>query len=350
MISVAKSLTYSSAGVSIAANDELVRRIQRSIKSTQDNRVMSRASGFAGFFRLTTAGRKYKEPVLVGGSDGVGSKVLLANRAGKLKSIGIDLVAMNVNDLVTCGAEPLFFLDYLALGRNIPRQTAEIVAGIARGCRQAGCALLGGETAEMPDVYRKGDFDLAGFAVGIVERKHLITGDNIKPGDAIIGLASAGIHSNGYTLVRKLFFEAHHYKLSSRIKGLRLPLGAELLKPTRIYVKPILALLKRRRQVIKGLAHITGGGLPGNVPRVLPDGCQAQVHESYWKIPAIFRIIQSLGVAEKEMYRVFNMGIGMVVIARSKDAQAIINHFKRHGIAAYSIGTISPGRRELRIL
>ncbi len=341
-----KQLTYDSSGVSIDANDDMVRRIQRSIKSTQDHRVIDSVNGFAGLFTL---GGKYKDPVLVGCSDGVGSKVLLAAQAGKLDTVGIDLVAMNVNDMATCGAEPLFFLDYVALNKNIPKRTAAIVAGVAKGCREAGCALLGGETAEMPDVYRKGDFDLAGFAVGIVERKHLITGEQIRPGDAIIGLSSSGIHSNGYSLVRKVFFEAHKYKLSSRIKGLRTPLGAELLKPTRIYIQPILELLRRKR-IIRGLAHITGDGLPGNVPRILPPGCGAHIRKDAWKPQPIFKIMQSLGVLSSEMYRAFNMGIGMVVVARRKDTRAIIEHFKRRKIKAFDIGEIASGKRTLRFV
>ena len=345
---MAKSLTYKAGGVSIAANDELVRRIRRSIKSTQDGRVLTAANDFAGFFKLTHARRRYKDPVLVACSDGVGSKVVLAQQARRLEAVGVDLVAMNVNDMITCGAEPLFFLDYVAVGRNIPARTARLVRGMARGCRQAGCALLGGETAEMPDIYGSNDFDLAGFAVGIVDRSRLLTGESIEPGDAIIGLGSSGIHSNGYTLVRRVFFDAHSYKLSSRIKTLRLPLGAELLKPTRIYVKPVSTLLRRRRSAVKGLAHITGGGLPGNLPRILPKGCQAVVSKGSWRIQPIFRIMQSLGVPEREMYRVFNMGIGMVVITRSRAAAAVIDHFKSHRIPAYSIGTITPGRRVLR--
>ncbi|MCZ6654882.1 MAG: phosphoribosylformylglycinamidine cyclo-ligase [Planctomycetota bacterium] len=342
-----KRLTYKSSGVSIEANDALVRRIQRSIKPTQDHRVIDAVNGFAGLFSIGRLGRNYKDAVLVGCSDGVGSKVLLAAKAGKLDTVGVDLVAMNVNDMATCGAEPLFFLDYVALNKNIPKRTAAIVAGVAKGCRLAGCALLGGETAEMPDVYRKGDFDLAGFAVGIVGRNHLITGEDIRPGDSIIGLHSSGIHSNGYSLVRKVFFEAHNYKLSSRIKGLRGLLGAELLKPTRIYIQPILELVRERR-IVLGLAHITGGGLVGNVPRILPPGCQAHIRKGTWKVPPIFNIMQSLGVPESEMYRTFNMGVGMAIVARRKNSTTIIQHFKRHKIKAFVIGEIVSGKRKCR--
>ena len=339
-----KRLTYKSSGVSIDANDDMVRRIQRSIKSTQDHRVIDSVNGFAGLFSISQLGRKYKDAVLVGCSDGVGSKVLLAAQAGSFDTIGIDLVAMNINDMATCGAEPLFFLDYVALNKNIPKRTAAIVAGVAKGCRLAGCALLGGETAEMPDIYGEGGFDLAGFAVGIIERKHLITGEQIRPGDSIIGLGSSGIHSNGYSLVRKVFFEAHNYKLSSRIKGLRGLLGAELLKPTRIYIQPILEVLRGRRKVL-GLAHITGGGLPGNVPRMLPPGCQALIRKKAWKVPPIFNIMQSLGVPESEMYRTFNMGIGMAVVVRRNKSRAVVERFKSHKIKAFVIGEIVSGKR-----
>ena len=344
-----KRLTYNSSGVSIEANDVMVRRIQRSIKSTQDHRVIDAVNGFAGLFSIGRLGRNYRDAVLVGCSDGVGSKVLLAVKAGKLDTVGIDLVAMNVNDLATCGAEPLFFLDYVALNKNIPKRTAAIVAGVAKGCRLAGCALLGGETAEMPDVYRKGDFDLAGFAVGIVGRNHLITGEDIRPGDSIIGLHSSGIHANGYSLVRKVFFEAHNYKLSSRIKGLPAVLGAELLKPTRIYIQPILELLRGRR-IVLGLAHITGGGLAGNVPRILPPGCQARIRKGTWKVPPIFNIMQSLGVPEREMYRTFNMGVGMAVVARRHNSRAIIEHFRRRKIKAFVIGEIVSGKRTCKFV
>ena len=344
-----KRLTYNSSGVSIDANNDMVRRIQGSIKSTKDHHVIDSVNGFAGLFSIGRLRRQFKDAVLVACSDGVGSKVLLAAKAGKWDTVGIDLVAMNVNDMATCGAEPLFFLDYVALNKNIPERTAAIVAGVAKGCRLAGCALLGGETAEMPDVYGEGDFDLAGFAVGIIERKYLITGEQIRPGDSIIGLSSSGIHSNGFSLVRKVFFEAHNYKLSSRIKGLRFSLGSELLRPTRIYIQPILELLRKRR-IVLGLAHITGGGLPGNVPRILPPGCQALIRKKAWKVPPIFNIMQSLGVSDSEMYRTFNMGIGMVIVARRDNSRAIIEHFKRRKINSFVIGKIVSEERRCRFV
>ena len=346
---MAKKLTYHSSGVSIKANDDLVRLIQKSLRTTHDGRVLTSPNGFAGLSRLPSGKARYRNPLLVACCDGVGTKVLLAAQARTFGHIGIDLVAMNVNDLVTCGAEPLFFLDYVAVNKNTPKRTAEIVAGIARGCKIAGCALLGGETAEMPDLYRKGEFDLAGFCVGLVEAKHLIRGERIAPGDVVIGLASSGLHSNGYTLIRKIFFQAHKYKLSAKLPGLRRPLGEELLRPTRIYVKPLLSLLQQSRPAITGLAHITGGGLPGNVPRILPEGCHATLRRNSWPVPPIFRIIQSLGVAEKEMFRVFNMGIGMVVIGRRKNVPSVMSHFKRNRIRAVQIGLISKGDQALTI-
>ena len=343
---MAKKLTYHSSGVSIKANDDLVRLIQKSLRTTHDGRVLTSPNGFAGLYRLPSGKSRLKNPLLVACSDGVGTKVLLAAQARTLGHIGIDLVAMNVNDLVTCGAEPLFFLDYVAVNKNIPKHTAEIVAGIARGCRIAGCALLGGETAEMPDLYRKGEFDLAGFCVGLVEAKHLLRGDRVAPGDVVIGLASSGLHSNGYTLVRKIFFRAHKYKLSAKLPGLRRPLGEELLRPTRIYVKPLLSLLQRSGVAITGLAHITGGGLPGNVPRILPKGCHAILKRNSWPLPPIFRIIQSLGVAEEEMYRVCNMGIGMVVAVAPGDVTSV----RADVPEAIVVGEVAPARDGPRVV
>ncbi len=339
-------MTYRAAGVGLSANDELVRRIQRSLRSTSDQRVIPNVNGFAGLFRLTDGRRRYRDPVLVGCSDGVGTKVLVARQAGVLDTVGIDLVAMNVNDLITCGAEPLFLLDYVAVHHNTPKDTAAIVRGIARGCRQAGCALLGGETAEMPGLYRPGDFDLAACAVGVVEGDRLVHGAAIAPDDRIIGLASSGLHSNGYSLVRKVFFETQGYRLSSRLTGLRGTLGAELLRPTRIYVRPVLEVLGRNHGVT-GIAHITGGGLPGNVPRILPSGCQAVIERGSWRVPAIFGILESLGVPDREMVRVFNLGIGMVLVVRPGSVAAVLARFKSKRVAARIIGRIAAGRRSV---
>ncbi|MCG3137543.1 MAG: Phosphoribosylformylglycinamidine cyclo-ligase [Phycisphaerae bacterium] len=345
-----KNISYRQSGVSIAANDALVTRIWSQLRRTQDHRVLDNPNGFAGFFRLNDPVHHYRKPVLVGCCDGVGSKVLIAARMNRLNTVGIDLVAMNVNDLVTCGAEPLFFLDYVAVNKNTPARTAQLVAGVADGCLQAGCTLLGGETAEMPAVYKKKEFDLAGFAVGVVEEDQMITGRDIQPGDVVIGLASSGLHSNGFALVRKIFFDAHRYKLTSRIKGLRRPLGEELLVPTRIYSKLIYQWLKKNPGTIQGLAHITGGGLPGNVPRILPRGCQAMIDTSTWQRPPIFQLIQSLGVQADEMYQVFNMGIGLVAIVRPAVVKSLRAYFTRQKFESAVIGCISKGRNQLLLV
>lgn len=341
---MAKRLTYKSAGVSIAANDRLVGLIQRSLRSTHDHRVLSAPGGFAGLFRLQDNGRRYRDPLLVGCSDGVGSKVLIAMAAGRLGGLGQDLVAMNVNDLITCGAAPLFFLDYVAVHRNTPKQTAELIRSIASGCRIARCALLGGETAEMPDLYKRGEFDLAGFSVGVVERSRLIDGERIRPGDRLIGLASSGLHSNGYSLARKVLLEVAGLRLTRRMAGTKITLGAELLRPTRIYVGPILDLVSAAPRRIRGMSHITGGGLPGNVPRMLPTGCQAVINRSRWRIPRIFRLIAEYGVERDEMFRVFNMGIGMVIAVAARDVASTLQHFKTARIAAREIGHVIKGR------
>ncbi len=345
-----KTLDYNSAGVSIAANDEVVKRIGPLLRATHDRCVLPNHGGFAGLYDLGR-GRRLRDPVLVSCADGVGSKVLLAGAARKLDTVGIDLVAMNVNDLITCGARPLFFLDYVAVHKNSPTATAAIVRGVCRGCKQAGCALLGGETAEMPDIYRKNEFDLAGFAVGVVERKHLVNGTTIRPGDSILGLRSSGIHSNGYSLVRKAFSRGHSpLRMSARITGLNGTLGQHLLKPTRIYSKAVVALLERHPRIIKGMAHITGGGLPGNVPRILPTKCRACIDTTAWRPHAIFRALQDRGIAEKEMYDVFNMGIGMTLVVRRKDVMTVQQHFKKQRLACHEIGRIESGRRGVDLL
>jgi len=281
---VAKTtLTYRDAGVDIDANDVMVERIRSAVHGTYGPRVLPSHGGFAGLMRLDfderLLARNYRKPVLVACTDGVGSKVLVGIQAGRVRSLGIDLVAMSVNDMLTVGAEPLLFLDYVALNKLEPLRVAEIVEGVADGCREAGCALLGGETAEMPDLYAPTHFDLAGFAVGVVERSKIINGRNIRPGDVVLGLASSGIHSNGYALARKLMFERGGYQIDSVVPDLGETAGEALLRPTRIYVRPVLSVLARyrRKRVINGMAHITGGGLPGNLPRVLPQNCDIVV-------------------------------------------------------------------------
>ncbi|HOB73505.1 MAG TPA: phosphoribosylformylglycinamidine cyclo-ligase [Phycisphaerae bacterium] len=344
-----RTITYKDAGVDITANDRMVDLIKPIVRATHGPRVLGKHGGFAGLFRLGgkgLAGRGYKDPVLVGCTDGVGSKILLAHQAGRYDTIGIDLVAMNVNDMLTGGAEPLFFLDYIACHKLVPEWIAEVVKGIAAGCKDAGCALIGGETAEMPDLYRPNDFDLAGFAVGVVERKAILDGSGVKAGDVLIGLASSGLHSNGYSLARRVVFKEAKLKYKSRVPGIKGTIGDEMLKPTRIYVKPVLKLLKntRLKSAVQAMAHITGSGLPGNVPRVIPKGLTAVIDTGSWQPPAIFGLLESLGVPRREMFDVFNMGIGYVLVVRPKAQAAVLAHFRRSGVEALPIGQVVKGK------
>lgn len=344
-----RTITYKDAGVDITANDRMVDLIKPLVGTTLGPQVLGRHGGFAGLFRLAggdaRAGGGRQDPVLVGCTDGVGSKILLARQAGRYDTVGIDLVAMNVNDMLTLGARPLFFLDYLACHKLVPEWVAEIVAGVAAGCRDADCALLGGETAEMPDLYKRGDFDLAGFAVGVVERKRIIDGCDIRAGDALIGLASTGLHSNGYSLARRVAFKAAKLKYHSIVRGIDGSIGDEMLKPTRIYVRPVLKLLAnhRLRAGVRGMAHITGSGLPGNIPRVLPNGLTAVIDTDSWPIPPIFGFLQSHGVPRREMFDVFNMGIGYVLMVRPAVSDAVLAHFRGEGVEAYLIGRVRKG-------
>jgi phosphoribosylformylglycinamidine cyclo-ligase len=346
----AAKVTYRDAGVDIDAGDEFVERIRSSCRRTYGPRVIDAYGAFAGLFRLDfderLFERNYRRPVLVACTDGVGTKLLVAKAMGRFNAIGIDLVAMNVNDLLPCGAEPLFFLDYVAVGKLEPPRLAELVDGIARGCVEANCALLGGETAEMPDLYGAGDFDLAGFAVGVVERHRIIDGrKRIEPGDIVIGLASSGVHSNGYSLARAVLLKRGGYRLENEIADLGDSLGDALLRPTRIYVRSVLAVLKRYRvkRVVRGMAHITGGGLPGNLPRILPKDCSITLKQSAWPVPPILSLIESAGVAREEMYRVFNMGIGFVLVVRPAFAKAVVRTLERAGETAYVIGRVKRG-------
>mgnify|MGYP000072065884 CR=1 FL=1 len=351
-----RAITYKASGVDIEANDRMVELIRPIVRATYGPRVLGGHGGFAGLFRLNGDSGllhgDFRDPVLVGCTDGVGSKVLIARESGHLDTVGIDLVAMSVNDLLTLGAEPLFFLDYVAVHRLVPQQVAVLVEGIAAGCREAGCALLGGETAEMPDVYRPDDFDLAGFAVGLVDRGRIIDGSGIEPGDAVIGLPSSGLHSNGYALARRLVFKEARLRYDSVVPQVGCPIGDELLKPTRIYVRPVLSVLRRyhRKRVIRGMAHITGGGLPGNVVRILPEGCAARLDTRSWPVPPIFGFLQSIGVRRAEMFRVFNMGIGYVLVVRPAFVQAIVGHFRRRGLEARVIGRIRRGRQAVELI
>ncbi|MCJ7693011.1 MAG: phosphoribosylformylglycinamidine cyclo-ligase [Sedimentisphaerales bacterium] len=348
---MSKYISYKEAGVSIDANDEMVERIDGYVSSTFGPRVMGEKGAFAGMFRLDyderLFKRNYKNPVLVACTDGVGSKVQLAGQIKRYDTVGIDLVAMSVNDMLVQGAEPLFFLDYLGVNKLEPGMVSELVKGVAAGCRQADCALIGGETAEMPDTYRKGDFDMAGFAVGIVERKRIIDGSMVCKGDVILGLGSSGLHSNGYTLVRNVCFKKCGLKMSEKVEGLEgAVLGDVLLEPTRIYVRAVVKLLSQYKvkRVVHGMAHITGGGLVGNIPRVLPKDCNANIKKLSWSVPKIFTFLQEAGpVEESEMYRVFNMGIGYVLIVAEDFADSIQKKLSRYGEKVYRIGRVSTG-------
>ena len=329
-----KSLSYRDAGVDIDAGDRLVENIKPYAKRTMRPEVLSGIGGFGGLVEIS---KKYKEPVLVSGTDGVGTKLKLAFELNRHDTVGIDLVGMSVNDILVQGAEPLFFLDYFACGKLDVDAATEVIKGIASGCEQSGCALIGGETAEMPGMYPAGEYDLAGFAVGVVEKAQIITGEDIRPGDVVLGLASNGAHSNGYSLVRKII-ERSHPDLNALFDGER-TLAECIMAPTRIYVKPLLALMQSL--TVKGMAHITGGGLLENIPRVLPQNVTAVLDGTSWHTPKLFDWLREQGnVAPQEMYRTFNCGIGMVVILDAGDATAALNQLKAAGETAWTIGTI----------
>jgi len=337
-----KKLTYKAAGVDIEAGDLFVKKIKPLVKSTFRPEVMTDIGGFGGLFQL--GAKKYKDPVLVSGTDGVGTKLKVAFMADRHDTVGIDLVAMCVNDILVTGAEPLFFLDYFATGKLRPEKQAAVVSGIAKGCRQSGCALIGGETAEMPGFYDEGEYDLAGFAVGVVERKKIIDGSTVKPGDMLVGLASSGLHSNGYSLARKIFFDAAKLKPSDYVPELKKTVAEELLTPTRIYVKSVLGLLGEFK--VKALAHITGGGITGNLPRVLPKGCKAVIDRRSWKPRPVFGFMMRNGnVDEAEMFRDFNMGVGMIAVVKPGDAEGFIKAAKKYGEKAFLMGEIAKGKR-----
>ncbi|NLC44736.1 MAG: phosphoribosylformylglycinamidine cyclo-ligase [Clostridiales bacterium] len=333
-------INYKDAGVDVEAGYEAVRQMKQYVTNTHTPNVIGGLGGFGGLFSLDTRG--IEEPVLVAGTDGVGTKLKIAFTMDRHDSIGIDCVAMCVNDLVCQGAKPLFFLDYIAVGKLFPRQVAEIVKGISEGCIEAACALIGGETAEMPGFYKTGEYDVAGFAVGLVDRKKIIDGSNIKPGDTLIGLASNGVHSNGFSLVRKLLMEENN-RLNEYNDDLGMTIGEELLKPTRIYVKGILELIKHFS--IKGLSHITGGGFIENLPRMLPQGLSAEIQRDSWPIPPIFHLLKEAGqMQEQSLFNTFNMGIGMVLACESHEAQKIVDSLKESGYPAYLIGKVVEGQ------
>lgn len=344
-------VSYKQAGVDIQAGDDMAGRIQSTLKSTFGPRVMELAGGFAGLFRLDydekLFKKNYRSPVLVACTDGVGSKVQLAGKMKKFDTVGIDLVAMSINDMLVQGAEPLFFLDYIAVNNLKPAQMEQMISGIARGCRLSDCALIGGETAEMPDTYKKGDFDMAGFAVGVVEKDRIITGKHIEKGDTVLGLASSGLHSNGYTLARNIVFSRRRMKTDDKPSVLEgKTVGEALLEPTRIYAQPVVKLLSRYKvkKVVHGMAHITGGGISGNIKRVLPPDCDAVIDKEKWKVPAVFDFLQQAGpVQESEMYNVFNMGIGFVLIVSDDFADSITRKLTRYGEKVYRIGRIKSG-------
>ncbi|MDR1661643.1 MAG: phosphoribosylformylglycinamidine cyclo-ligase [Azoarcus sp.] len=328
-------LSYRDAGVDIEAGDALVERIKPLAKRTMRPEVLGGIGGFGALFALPG---KYREPVLVSGADGVGTKLKLAFALGKHDAVGQDLVAMSVNDILVQGAEPLFFLDYFACGKLDAETAATVVQGIARGCELAGCTLIGGETAEMPGMYQDGEYDLAGFAVGAVEKAEIIDGSRIAPGDVVLGLASSGAHSNGYSLIRKLI-EVAKPDLDADFHGR--PLCEVLLEPTRIYVKPLLAAFRDLPGAVKGLAHITGGGLTENVPRILGEELAARIETGSWPLPPLFQWLQQAGRLEREeMYRVFNCGIGMAVVVAAEDAEAVTAHLAAEGETVYRIGCI----------
>ncbi|WLD93736.1 phosphoribosylformylglycinamidine cyclo-ligase [Alkalihalobacillus sp. AL-G] len=331
---------YKSAGVDVEAGYEAVNRMKKHVKETMRPEVLGGIGAFGGMFDLSKI--NVKEPVLVSGTDGVGTKLMLAIQMDKHDTIGIDAVAMCVNDIVAQGAEPLYFLDYIACGKLEPEKVEQIVKGIADGCKQAGAALIGGETAEMPGMYDAKDYDLAGFTVGIAEKSKLINPENVQEGDALIGIASSGIHSNGYSLVRKVLFEQADYAFGQTFEQLDKPLGEEVLTPTKIYVKPVLNVLKSYE--VSGIAHITGGGFNENIPRMLPEGLSADIDFGSWPIPAIFSIIQTAGdLSMKDMLGTFNMGIGMVLAVKNELVVDVIRSLEDSGEKAYTIGRVKEG-------
>jgi len=341
-------MEYKAAGVDIDAGNEIVRRIRSLARSTFTPGVLSDIGSFGGLFRLDRD--RYQDPVLVSSVDGVGTKLKVAFMTGRHDTVGADLVNHCVNDILVQGAEPLFFLDYLATGRLSPVVAEQVVAGVARACRENGCALIGGETAEMPGFYADGEYDIAGFIVGIVEKSKLIDGRSVVPGDVLIGLPSTGLHTNGYSLARRVFFEAAGWRVDTFVRELNAMVGDVLLAPHRSYLPLIKPFFDR--QSMKGLAHVTGGGITENLPRVLPDGCAAEIDRQAWTVPPIFRVLQQRGdITDAEMFRTFNMGIGLVIVCASREADRIINTLSRAGEPnAIRIGFVVSGDRTVTYL
>lgn len=329
---------YSRAGVDVEAGYEVVERIKKHVKRTERLGVMGAIGGFGGCFDLSQF--DLKEPVLVSGTDGVGTKLMVAIQADKHDTIGIDCVAMCVNDIVAQGAEPLYFLDYIATGKNVPARLEQVVAGVAEGCVQAGAALIGGETAEMPGMYGEDDYDLAGFTVGIAEKRQMITGEKIQAGDVLVGLSSSGIHSNGYSLVRKVFFETNSFALDEKLPELSGKLSDEILTPTRIYVEAVLPLVKK--ELVNGIAHVTGGGFVENLPRMLPEKLACEIELGSWPVLPIFNALEKYGeIPEMEMYEIFNMGIGMVLAVAPEKLAELQADLKERNEASFVIGKVT---------
>jgi phosphoribosylformylglycinamidine cyclo-ligase len=342
-----EELSYRDAGVDIDAANEAVDRIKRLARSTFTPNVMTEIGSFGGMFRADF--KEMSEPVLVSSADGVGTKLRIAFLTGIHNSVGYDLVCHCVNDILVQGARPLFFLDYIAAGHLVPDTIASVIEGLARGCKESGCALLGGETAEMPGFYAEGEYDIAGFIVGVVDRPHVITGSRIEPGDTVIALPSIGLHTNGYSLARKLFFEVAGFDVDTYVDALGCTAGEELLKPHRSYLGALEGLLESG--AIKGLAHITGGGLLDNIPRILPEGTAVEINKGSWPVLPVFDLMARAGnVSEREMYRTFNMGVGMVIVAAKQEAGRVKAHLDSLGEAYYDIGCVVAGSKDVRII
>ena len=339
------SESYKQAGVDVTAGYQSVELMKETVKSTYNEGVISDLGGFGGLYALNM--EKMKEPILVSGTDGVGTKLKLAFLMNKHDTIGQDCVAMCVNDIVCCGAKPLFFLDYMALGKNVPEVVATIVKGVADGCKMAGCSLVGGETAEMPGFYKEGEYDLAGFSVGVVEKEKMLDSSNIEVGDQVIGIASSGVHSNGFSLVRKIF-NINEETIKEYKEELGMTLGEGLLAPTKIYVKPVLELLKN--VTVKGISHITGGGFYENMPRMLNENVSLKIDKNAYPILPIFKLIQKEGnIPERDMYNTFNMGIGMAIIVKKEEVQKAIEILEKQGEKAYLIGEVIQGNKDIQI-
>ncbi len=337
-----KKFSYKDSGVDIEKGDSFVQAIKSMVEATFRPEVMTKIGGFAGCVSLNL--ERYKKPILVSSTDGVGTKLKIAFLMDRHDTVGIDLVAMCVNDIVVSGARPLFLLDYFATSRLDQEKAIKVVSGIAKGCVEAECSLIGGETAEMPGFYGEGEYDLAGFAVGIVEDAQLIDGSSVTVGDRLVGIASSGLHSNGYSLVRKVILEHHRMDLGKRVEEIGEVLGEELLRPTRIYVKTVLNLVRDFK--IGGIAHITGGGITGNLPRVIPSGCKAIVHKGTWEVPPIFPFLKEKGnIPEDEMFKTFNNGIGMILIVKSREAEEILERLHSMGEKASLIGEIGKAEK-----